>query len=253
MEQDFYIDERWLSSYFEKDWFDQVLLQSPKVEFHFPQFELSNLYSPYHEQFVEFISNILETESIRPKSLLEVGSALGRTYFECSQRITSLENATLVEPSQNLARTFLKIFKEGHSFSILKKFKDTQEVYFDPSEIRTRIDLPFELVNKPYEDLGEKMPMHDLVICSNVIDQCKEPEKLVDFLKECVIPNGVLALSCTYQWNDKYVSDEFQLDDIKKFFLDWKCLGETNVEFKCRRNERYWLTFLSHVVLLQKK
>ena len=54
--------------------------------------------------------------------MLEVGSSLGRTFFEVCKRIQSMQSATLIEPSQNLFTTFDKIFAgaEAATVSILK-------------------------------------------------------------------------------------------------------------------------------------
>jgi len=102
MERDFYIDQRWLAAYFEKDWLDQVLAQDRGLKFEFPPFPEGLLYSRYHEDFAELLRQAIGPA--RPARLLEVGSSLGRTFYEVCRRMPELREATLVEPSQNLAR-----------------------------------------------------------------------------------------------------------------------------------------------------
>jgi SAM-dependent methyltransferase len=114
------------------------------------------------------------------------------------------------------------------------------------------------LINLPFEKITEKLSPADLVICSNVIDQCDKPLSLIDFLVPLVKPGGVLVLSCTYQWNEKYVGQinypNYPIQDINDLFgPKWSRLGETNLEFRCRKNERFWSTFMSHVAIFQKK
>lgn len=46
-----------------------------------------------------------------PHSLLEIGSSLGRTYYELTTRFPSIELADLIEPSENLRNAFQCIFQ----------------------------------------------------------------------------------------------------------------------------------------------
>lgn len=261
METDFYLDQRWLASYFEKDWFDKVIENKGGnlPIFEYPRFEQSILYSDYHERFVKFISKaVLSSPNKTPTTLLEVGSSLGRTFYEICKSLKSIRSATLVEPSQNLFDGFHRIFETQHNqcFNVLMGNKDLIEIAFDSREIQSACDgVDRKLINLPYEKISKEILPHDLVICSNVIDQCKEPRALVDLLKQKTTKNGFLAMSCTYQWNDKHVQDpNDMLTNIKLLFDDnWKLVGETDIEFKCRRAERFWQTFLSHVVVFARK
>lgn len=256
---DFYVDKQWLASYFEKDWMDKLIEQNAdkNLKFHFPRFNSSNLYSSYHERFVSLIRLASDKVSGKPTSVLEIGSSLGRTYFEIAKSFSSVEKAVLVEPSENLESTFKNIFlsEKLNQFPTLSKYKNIEYVSFDTSKIRNCCaHINLEVLNKKYVELSQ-LGHFDLVVCSNVIDQCESPNSLVQIIKDKVSPNGLLAISCTYQWNDKYFkSNDEQITDIKDLFEnEWLLLGEDEIEFRCRRNERHWLTFLSHTIVLQKK
>ena len=204
MEKDFYnIDQRWLASYFEKEWFDHVITQKGDQSFatQFPKFPSHHLYCEYHEEFVSFIAQTLNASELKPSDLLEIGTSLGRTFYEVCKKIKSVKSAILIEPSQNFYQSFEKIISGNGSvkFPILYGYKGEEEVEFDPSMIRkvcARVEVT--KLNKPYEDL-KQLPMSDLVICSHVIDQCNNPKGLVEFLKAQTAYNGVLALSCSYR------------------------------------------------------
>lgn len=256
---DFYLDKQWLASYFEKDWMDKLIEQNAdkNLKFHFPRFNSSNLYSSYHERFVSLIRSASDKVSAKPTSVLEIGSSLGRTFYEIAKSFSSVENAVLVEPSENLVNTFKKVFlsEKLNQFPTLFKYKDIEDVSFDASKIRNSCaHIHLEVLDKKYDELSGLGPF-DLVVCSNVIDQCESPHSLVQMLKDKVSPNGLLAISCTYQWNDKYFkSNDEQITDIKDLFdNEWLLLGEDEIEFRCRRNERHLLTFMSHATVLQKK
>jgi hypothetical protein len=129
------------------------------------------------------------------------------------------------------------------------------EIEFNTQAVRSECaPVSRKLINLPYENLSDELLPHDLVICSNVIDQCKQPRSLVELLKRKTAKNGYIALSCTYQWNDKHVQDPSDLltDVTRLFGGGWKLIGETDIEFKCRRAERFWQTFLSHVVVYSR-
>ncbi|MGZ3724085.1 MAG: methyltransferase domain-containing protein, partial [Bdellovibrionales bacterium] len=114
--------------------------------------------------------------------------------------------------------------------------------------------VSFKRLESPFQQLPADIGDFDLVICSNVIDQCKEPERLVEILKKSTRDGGVLALSCSYQWQEKYIGNAVeQILNIKDLFgTGWEVLGEANLPFQFRKYERYWMNFLSHVLILKK-
>ncbi len=236
MGKDFYLDERALAAYFEKDWFDHVTEPAP---FSFAPYGASQFYSDYHERLIELLAAKLGKTA--PKTLLEVGSSLGRTFFEVCRKIKSVKSATLIEPSEHLAAGFDKIFSGG-------------ETRLETRPIRTACTgVEVSLIQSPFQTL-KPLGTFDLVICSNVIDQCQDPEKLVELLKRAAAPNGVLALTCTYQWQTKYIGNATkQIQNINDLFgADWERLGEANIPFQVRANERHWLKFLSHALILRQ-
>lgn len=258
MEKDFYIDKRWLASYFEKDWSDKFLPQQSSVPFQFAPFSAEKLYSPYHEEFVGFVSATLQKSNLKPQQMLEVGSSVGRTFYEVARSVDSIRKAVLVEPSQNLANTFTSLFEStgAVSYPFLLGNSELSEIQFDAADIqKSSAHIERTLLNKPFADVGAELPVFDLVLCSNVIDQCENPNSLVQFLSDQTAKGGALALSCSYQWNDKYIDkNEKRIENINDLFdgQKWQHLGETNIEFKCRRSERHWVTFLSHVAVFKK-
>jgi SAM-dependent methyltransferase len=257
MQKDFYLNERTLAAYLEKDWFDQILLSDPyKPAFMFAPFGAQTLYCDYHERLVEFLALALQKANAQPRSLLEVGASLGRTFFEVCKRIKSVESATLIEPSQNLFSTFSQIF-EGDKvarLSILKGNLEMAEVSLDTSSIRAACSaVQVSRLNTSFQKIDPDLGKFDLVICSNVIDQCQDHLQLAEFLRTSTAPGGVLLLSCTYQWSDKYIGNApVLIKDINDLFnARWNFLGEINLPFQVRVYERHWMTFLSHTVAYQ--
>jgi hypothetical protein len=259
VEDDFYIDENWLASYCEKDWFDHVRAQEIDCShlFKFPVFSSSRLYCPYHETFADLVAASVTKASTIPERMIEVGSALGRTYYELCRRIPSLSEAVLVEPSRNLARTFSEIFDGAESceLPVLEGNTGTTKIGLRTTGIRKACSrVTRKLLNTPYANIPDEVLPSELVICSNVVDQCERPTALIELLKRKTISGGILALSCTYQWNRKYIrADEPLITNITDLFESgWRLIDEADIEFKCRRFERHWTTFLSHVCVLQK-
>lgn len=253
---DFYhIDDRRLAAYFEKEWFDQVIAQGLDRSFktEFPRFPSQALYCDYHEKFVAFVQQHLAAQDLQPKALLEVGASLGRTFYEVCRRIPSIRQATLLEPSRKFREAFDQLFAQNGiaELPVLSGNRGVSHVRLNPEAIRKECShVDYRLVGHCYED-AKGLPAHDLVLCSNVIDQCAEPRKLVEFLQNHTAPGGVLALSCTYQWKKNFVDlkQDF-IPDVKELFgPDWRLLGETELEYRVRGNERHWLTFMSQVLV----
>jgi len=272
MEPDFYLgNRRWLASYFEKEWFDHVLAQNalPSSLFEFAPFDPSLLYCDSHQKVADFLCHTLTDVEVAPQRLFEIGSSLGRGFYEIFQRIPSLRSATLVEPSQMLSSTFESLFRSRDtcSYPVLWGNKEMVDVAFDSSHLQEAVRaLSISLINSPDEGLREDLGFFDLVTCFNVIDNCEAPLALVERLKRHTAPGGILALSCTYQWSKKYLgttterrekllepATETPATDINELFCDgWTHLNEGNIEFKFRKSERHWVQFLSHVSVFRR-
>jgi len=255
MQKDFYLNERTLAGYVEKDWFDHILRDnSRKPTFTFAPFDPKTLCCDHHERMAEFLAEALKKCEVHPKRMLEVGSSQGRTFYEICKKIKSMEFATLVEPSLNLYSIFSKIFygEDLARISILKGNLEQDEVVLNTIPIKEACSrVTVEHLNKRFQDLESFPGKFDLTICANVIDQCTDHLQLVELLKKSTAPDGVLLLSCTYQWNDKYIGNAPELvRDINQLFdSSWTFISETNLPFQVRVYERYWMTFLSHVVV----
>ena len=252
MEKDFYLNDRGLSAYVEKDWGDHAL----PTAFHFSPFNPAHLYSPYHEQSMKLLYGAMESIGARPATLLEIGASLGRNFFEVCSVVDTLREATLVEPSKLLFEGQRRIF-EGEilpKFNTLVGLGDFAVVALDTAPIRaTCSKVNVTALNASFQELKIKENF-DLVVCSNVIDQCKDHFKLVEFLKERTAPGGLLLLSCTYQWQSKYTGNAVrEITNINDLFTDgWHWLAEDNIPFHVRANERHWLSFLAHASVFQK-
>lgn len=253
MEKDFYLNERGFAACFEKDWLDHV---QPREIFAFPPFEPFRIYCDYHEKVVQFLTAEIQRQISEPKNLLEIGSSLGRTFFEICSRTPSLREATLVEPSKLLYDGFQRIFAGAplENFPVVREFSSSTEVTLPTEAIQSACrHVKVTSLNQTFQDLRihEKF---DLVICSNVIDQCSGPRDLAEVIKAAAAPGGLVLLSCTYQWQHKFTGNAVrQIRDIKELFgPGWRCLNEMNYPFHSRVNERHWLAFLSHVGIFQK-
>lgn len=269
---DFYLsNRRALASYFEKEWFDHVVAQGrlPPGLFTFPPFSPSLLYSDHHERVADFLSRTLIDLNLKPERLLEIGSALGRGCYEIYRRTPSLRTATLVEPSQSLATTFEHLFRgtEPRQYPVISGNTDTVEITFDNTSIREAVgELDISLLTTPHEHLRDDLGLFDLVASFNVLDNCEAPLALVERLQAHTAATGVLALSCSHQWSKTYLDTTLErtqrphepatdtpADAIRDLFrTGWTCVNETNIDFKHRRNERYWQVFLSQVSIFRK-
>jgi SAM-dependent methyltransferase len=252
IEKDFYVDERGAASYFEKDWADHFT----DFKFHFAEFDRAFLYSDYHERFVQFLK--ARMGPLAPQRMLEIGSGMGRGFYEVCRQLDTIENAVLVEPSKNLLAVFNSLFSGNRKvlrLPVLFGNVDRLDATIDTGPLQAACaGVQFSTLNLPFQEIPADLRPFDLVICSNVIDQCVDPEKLIELVQRSTRPGGVLALSCTYQWQEKYIGNAVrEIKNTTEFFSGgWTPLGETNIPFQCRKYERHWLGFLSHVIVLQR-
>lgn len=258
VKEDFYLDQRGLASYFEKEWFDKYLEQSKVTDFEFAGFNSEKLYSSFNEKIARAVIALIREKKLHPKKYLEIGPGLGRTFYEIAKETTSLKEAILIEPSENLSKSLEKIFlnRTRSPFLILKGNGDFSEVEFDSSQITSDCShISKTILQKTFEEAQPDLPSTNLLVCLNVLDQCKNPIELLDLIKSKTVQGGILVTSCTFQWQKKYLgSDYVPFNDLgAQFDEGWEILAEMNEPFHVRLSERCWYTFLPQVLILQKK
>lgn len=255
---DFYLDQKGLAAYYEMQWLDKLRENGvfEPLESKSKSVPDSFISSEHPQQVSRFIINTLRDGDVSPEKVIEVGTALGRNCYELVNNINSIKSVTVVEPSQRLISNFKQILINGTQcdFPYIKSLHDIGYVQFETSAIAESCEhIDFTLIEAPFVS-GVTDQKFDLVMCLNVLDQCESPLDLLAALKDATAVNGVLVLSCTYQWNKKHLKDESEaVDDINNYFGSrWVKLSEGEHEFKIRINERYSLLFLSHIVTYQK-
>lgn len=254
--KDFYIARVGLAAYFEKDWSD-LFLTPEQVPFDFPAFDLKHLSHQDSLHVSKTILDLLEKENQQPASYLEIGPGLGRVFYEIKTKTPSLKQARLVEPSKLLATGLTDLFK-GYTKSVFPLVFGNEylsEVTIDPSQISEQFrNFDLEIINKPFSRAKDEVASADLVMCLNVVDQCKNPAALIKLVKAKTNINGMLAISCTFLWQKKHPwSKKAPFKNLRsQFGNDWEILAEENVPFSIRVNERYWYTFLSQVLYLKR-
>lgn len=254
--KDFYLSPAGLAAYFEKEWSD-LLLSPEKMNFDFAPFELKHLSRGDSKIISQTILEIANKESFRPKSYLEIGPGLGRAFYEIMKETPSLRSAKLVEPSKYLAKTLENLFlgKSSCAFPIILGNDYLSEIKIEPTTIREKFDdFDLEIINKTFDNVTGDVETSDLVLCLNVVDQCKDPEALLDLVKAKTNSGGVLVVSCTFQWQKRFLGSKIPFTNLRtEFGEDWEVLADENLPFSIRVNERYWYTFLSQVLYLKRK
>ncbi|TON59411.1 SAM-dependent methyltransferase, partial [Vibrio parahaemolyticus] len=112
--EDFYLNSRGLAGYFEAQWFDKFVedKQVDAITSESKLVPLSFAKSSHCSQVADFITQAVSKNGKPPHALLEVGAALGRNYYELVQRLDSLKQATLVEPSGMLLNGLKQLLVE---------------------------------------------------------------------------------------------------------------------------------------------
>ena len=254
---DFYLSQTGLAAHFEKEWAD-LLLNSKNTHFEFVPFELKHLSQGDSVLVAKTLLEIIKKDSIKPESYLEIGPGLGRAFYEIVKETPSLHKGQLVEPSKHLATTLKNLFlvKSASVFPVIFGNEYLSEVSIDPVQVREPFqNFDLEIINGQFNEETNKLEMSDLVLCLNVIDQCKNPKELLDLVKAKTSPNGILAISCTYQWRKNFLGiNKPPFKNLRsQFGEEWEVLKEEELPFSIRINERFWYTFLSQVLYLKRK
>lgn len=255
---DFYIDKKGLAAYFEIEWLDKLreLGVEDPLESKSKAVPDSFVASNYNNQIDGFINQTFEEHAFAPNSVLEIGPALGRNCYNLVSSFPSINEITVVEPSAR----FLSNFKDiliggcGCDFHYIKDVNDLGVIWFDTISIAKECShIKFSLLDQAFGHSVVK-EKHDLTICLNVLDQCESPTSVMEALKLATLKDGILVVSCSYQWNKKHLVNKYEaVDDINAYFDEgWVKLSEDEHEYRLRFNDRYSKLFLTHVVAYKK-
>jgi hypothetical protein len=254
---DFYLEEKDIAPYFEAQWWDMfVQYGSARIHPGASTIPFDFIQTQFFTQSAQWICRHLQHAGVTPFSMLEIGPALGRTCFELVQALPSLEEITVVEPSQILLRHFRKLLIDGGRqpfFTIPKLSADeTQSINASPiADACTHIE--FFCIDEPI-NTATTIGAFDLSIGLNVLDQCESPLTIVQTLVDSTRAGGLVVLACTYQWQKKYLKDwsEGRADINDYFPASWQKIDETHLEYHFRVNARYAMKFLSHLAMYRK-
>lgn len=257
-QHDYYLDERGLASYFEASWLNKFREMGNTTQLTSASGSVAEIYiySPFYTELVEFVFDAFDAATNRPSSLLEIGPALGRTCYETLKNFPTITNVTVVEPSCRLLDGFRRLLIDGgiSTFPYIYSLSELRQIKVDSSQIAKESEgVAYTLINAPLQQ-DTLQDQFDLVYCLNVIDSASKPSLIIDEAMAATAPNGVLVLACKYQWSKKLIDNpEEMVSDINSYFDEtWEKLGETQIEYRFRFNERYSRLFLPHVVMYKK-
>ena len=258
MKNDDYIDERGLASYFEAQWLDKLR----EIGYHEILQSKSKLVpdrfieSSFFREVSNFIGDCCIEAELIPENMLEIGPSLGRVCYDLIKQNASLKEVSVVEPSRRLLSHFEKIIINGgeYRFPYIVSVNHLAWLRFDTTLIAQACEhIKFQCINEPFVS-DTVSDCYDLTVCLNVLDQCESPSAIVQALHQATKSGGIVVLSCSYQWSKKHLNDFNEaIDDINDYFnTGWQKIGESELDYKFRFNERYALLFLSHVVVYKK-
>lgn len=252
-DQDFYIPERGAAAYFERGWADHI--DPEDVTFAFAPYPPQLLPGDHSARAAELLASALG--DISPETLLEIGASVGRTFYEVARRVPTLRRALLVEPSENLRGVYSRVFDapQPQTHGMLLGNGLRQTVPLDATSIQDHVaHIERELLPETFAELAERAPQADVVVCLNVVDQVHDPWALLALLARATAPGGHLLVSCTYQWQARFLKTGAPPPSNLRhaFASGWTCAQEAELFFQGRVNERFWKTFLSHTLVMRR-
>ncbi len=193
--------------------------------------------------------------SLEARRLCDVGGAVGRTVFEIERQFVGLEQLVLVEPSGRFcewARHLLSTDGMLPEFPMVDRRGSPEWIAprTRPPPI-PRANARLTIVN---EALERYHPQHgfDLVTCLNVVDRHPCPTELVNGIGRIMNDNGLLVLSCPFDFGESSTPDTGDwIDDLNALFVgtdSWSHVGQDELFYEFRSFNRNWTRFSAQVV-----
>jgi len=259
--EDYFAVERRLAGRLELEWSDLVLgefvkAENPAARRTWPDFLVRPAY--YHA-----VANWLSSVVLPPPGpwrVLDAGAGLGRFLVELILRCPQIESAFYVEPSPTLYRWAERILADAQGETVPIPFlKGLGEVGWHEGQPSARVQASvrdrIRLVLGSVDALPPTIAPFDLVTALNVLDQCAYPTRLAHDLLNLVGEGGHIALSSTYQFQQRFYIDESTVfDSLHDLFPPWQwtLVAEVELPFEFPVAERVRNRFLSHHVLYRR-
>lgn len=248
-----------IGPFYELQWLDYLEKQGfvPSPQSAYKALPKQHHHSHYHQQLNQDLLTVIQHKAMLPKSMIEVGPSLGRSCFEAITHIPTLQSALLIEPSGLFAPELKRLLTAKEDAVLPSPLGNgkRQPLPFNTGVISDQCEhVNIKIINQEFTSSNSGQSF-DLALCLNVIDQCEDPNLLVEDLKQTVKPQGLIQLACTYQWQKQYAqANEAKIKDIKDLFEPglWALHHESEAAYKLRQNERFCHVFYSHTVIYQK-
>jgi SAM-dependent methyltransferase len=248
----------WLvAGYLESEWSD-FLFKPSKTSGPSPSNPLTDKAQPnFYKQIGQFVYEVVTAENLEPERYCDAGGSTGRTLYEISNRITSLNELVLVEPSASFCEWARKMLCRSDDLGWVPMVEDWTKPTYDkaadrPKAVTKNVDI-FEGV---VENLPRPKEHFDLITCLNVADRHSDPVALVKCLYEFLKPGGLLIFSSPMEFEDKFTPDKTKwVVDLNKLFEDteWNRIREENYLYDFRYYSRKLIRYNSQVLAMRKK
>jgi SAM-dependent methyltransferase len=193
--------------------------------------------------------------SLDARSLCDVGGATGRTIFEFERQFSGLEQLVLVEPSGRFCEWARRLLSsDGKLPQVPLVDRVGSPRWVAPRTRPPPISRANERLTIVNETLERYQPQSgfDLITCLNVVDRHPCPSEVVDSIGRLMNDDGLLVLSCPFDFDQKSTPDVgVWIDDLNALFAgtsSWSHVGEDEVFYEFRSHNRSWTRFSAQVV-----
>ena len=246
----------YLATYLEMEWSDYLL--STDVE---PSDILRPVQPQFYQRVVGLVTEWLKRYDQAVQRYCDVGGATGRMLYELVNRLPSISEAVLAEPSSQFcafARQLLFARDRQEYIPIVSSLHDPlyRNVQSWPAPLepstRRRVDV--------YEVSSHQVPrprgFFDLVTCLNVVDRVSRPLVLLQDLARLTRPRGLLVIASPMDFEVQFTPDEgLWLSDIREGLaeVDWEILETTDCLYEVRPYTRKRIAYDAQVVLARRR
>lgn len=211
----------------------------------------------FYRKVTDLVAGWLAEGTQAPLTACDVGAGTGRNAYELAQRVTSLAEFTVVEPSMVFCDWMRRLLVETPQDLCVPtpgRVGDPDEVLVAADRL-PRLPVPLRVFTTDAAAMAAARERFDLVTCFNVLDRVADPAGFAATVASLVAPGGLLVMACPFDFELQYSPRQAWVRDLREVIPQdaFDVVGVADVPYSFKAFDRRFNWYLTQVVAARRR